>query len=98
MAAVLRNLITTVLLLIMATAGQATAKPVKILALGTSLTQGYGLPPGTEFPVQLQAALRKGGIEATVINAGVSGDTSAGSSSSVEPSSGRLAMASSSSA
>ena len=78
MAAVLRNLITTVLLLIMATAGQATAKPVKILALGTSLTQGYGLPPGTEFPVQLQAALRKGGIEATVINAGVSGDTSAG--------------------
>ena len=78
MAAVLRNLITTVLLLIMATAGQAAAQPVKILALGTSLTQGYGLPPGTEFPVQLQAALRKGGIEATVINAGVSGDTSAG--------------------
>ena len=72
------NLISTVLLLIMATAGQAEAKPVKILALGTSLTQGYGLPPGTEFPVQLQAALKRDGIEAVVINAGVSGDTSAG--------------------
>jgi acyl-CoA thioesterase-1 len=72
------NLISTVLLLIMATAGQATAKPVKILALGTSLTQGYGLPPGTEFTVQLQAALKQAGIDAVVINAGVSGDTSAG--------------------
>jgi len=72
------NLISTVLLLIMATAGQAEAKPVKILALGTSLTQGYGLPPGTEFTVQLQASLKRTGIEAVVINAGVSGDTSAG--------------------
>jgi acyl-CoA thioesterase-1 len=54
------------------------ARPIKIMALGTSLTQGYGLPPGTEFSVQLQAALKKKGIDATVINAGVSGDTSAG--------------------
>lgn len=53
------------------------SRPVKILALGTSLTQGYGLPPGTEIPVQLQAALKSAGINATVINAGVSGDTSA---------------------
>jgi acyl-CoA thioesterase-1 len=54
------------------------AQPVKILALGSSLTQGYGLPPGTEFPVQLQAALKKAGIDAVVTNAGVSADTSAG--------------------
>lgn len=54
------------------------AGPVKILAMGTSLTQGYGLPPGTEFPAVLQAALKKAGIAASVINAGVSGDTSAG--------------------
>jgi len=54
------------------------AAPVKILALGSSLTQGYGLPPGTEFTVQLQAALKKAGIDAVVTNAGVSGDTSAG--------------------
>jgi acyl-CoA thioesterase-1 len=57
-------------------AGPALAAPVKILALGTSLTQGYGLPPGTEFPVQLQAALKAAKIDAVVTNAGVSGDTS----------------------
>jgi acyl-CoA thioesterase-1 len=56
----------------------AWAAPVKILALGTSLTQGYGLPPGTEIPAVLQTELKKKGIDATVINAGVSGDTSAG--------------------
>jgi acyl-CoA thioesterase-1 len=56
----------------------AHAAPVKILALGTSLTQGYGLPPGTEFPVVLEAKLRAAGIDAKVINAGVSGDTSTG--------------------
>jgi len=57
--------------------GPALAAPVKILALGTSLTQGYGLPPGTEFPVRLQAALKAAKIDAVVTNAGVSGDTSA---------------------
>ena len=56
----------------------AVAAPVRILALGTSLTQGYGLPPGTEFTTVLQNALKKNGIDAVVINAGVSGDTSAG--------------------
>jgi acyl-CoA thioesterase-1 len=67
-----------VLLLFMAGAGRAAAPPVKILALGSSLTQGYGLPPGTEFTVQLQAALKQAGIDAVVTNAGVSADTSAG--------------------
>ena len=73
-----KTLLSTVLLTIMAVAGPAIAAPVKILALGSSLTQGYGLPPGTEFTVQLQAALKKAGVDATVTNAGVSGDTSAG--------------------
>jgi acyl-CoA thioesterase-1 len=59
-------------------AAPAWAAPVKILAIGTSLTQGYGLPPGTEIPAVLQAQLKARGIDATVINAGVSGDTSAG--------------------
>jgi acyl-CoA thioesterase-1 len=59
-------------------AAPAWAAPVKIVALGTSLTQGYGLPPGTEIPAVLQDALKAKGIDATVINAGVSGDTSAG--------------------
>jgi acyl-CoA thioesterase-1 len=75
----LSTLITTILVItIMAGAGPALAAPIKILALGSSLTQGYGLPPGTEFPVQLQAALKKDGIDAVVTNAGVSADTSAG--------------------
>jgi acyl-CoA thioesterase-1 len=73
-----KTLLSTVLLLIMAGVGQALAAPVKILALGSSLTQGYGLPPGTEFTVQLQAALKQSGIDAVVTNAGVSADTSAG--------------------
>lgn len=58
-------------------ASSASARPLKIVALGTSLTQGYGLPPGTEFTTQLQEALQKQGIDAQVVNAGVSGDTTA---------------------
>jgi acyl-CoA thioesterase-1 len=73
-----KTLLSIVLLSIMAGAGQACAETVKILALGSSLTQGYGLPPGTEFTVQLQKALKQTGVDAAVINAGVSGDTSAG--------------------
>ncbi|HEY3778451.1 MAG TPA: arylesterase [Rhizomicrobium sp.] len=53
------------------------APPLKILMFGTSLTQGLGLPPGTELPAVLQQRLAAAGIAAKVINAGVSGDTSA---------------------
>jgi acyl-CoA thioesterase I len=78
-----KALLSTVLLaacclVIAAAGGPVLAAPMKILALGTSLTQGYGLPPGTEFTVQLQAALKRDGIDAVVSNAGVSGDTTAG--------------------
>ena len=73
-----KNLSSIVLFLLLAGAGAVSAAPVKILALGSSLTQGYGLPPGAEFTTQLQAALKHDGIDAEVINAGVSGDTSAG--------------------
>jgi acyl-CoA thioesterase I len=55
----------------------ADCAPVKILAMGTSLTQGYGLPPGTELTTVLQEKLKSAGVDATIINAGVSGDTSA---------------------
>lgn len=54
----------------------AQAAPLKILAFGTSLTEGYGLPPGTEFTTVLERRLKQTGIDASVINAGVSGDTS----------------------
>jgi acyl-CoA thioesterase-1 len=57
---------------------QAADAPIRVLALGDSLTQGYGLPPGTDFPTKLQQALKARGLDVTVINAGVSGDTSAG--------------------
>ncbi len=56
----------------------AAGQPIRILALGDSLTQGYGLPPGDDFPNVLQQALKVRGLAVTVINAGVSGDTSAG--------------------
>ncbi|MDO6413538.1 arylesterase [Sphingomonas sp. BIUV-7] len=48
-----------------------------ILALGDSLYAGYGLQRGEDLPDAIQAKLRAAGINATVINSGVSGDTSA---------------------
>lgn len=48
-----------------------------ILAFGDSLTAGYALPAADSFAAQLERALRGQGIQATVHNAGVSGDTSA---------------------
>jgi acyl-CoA thioesterase-1 len=56
----------------------AHAAPTKILALGTSLTQGLGVPPGLDLTAVLQARLKASGLDVNVINAGVSGDTSAG--------------------
>lgn len=50
----------------------------RILALGDSLTAGYGLPAEASFPAQLERALKARGHDVRVINAGVSGDTSAG--------------------
>lgn len=64
-------------LLMLASPATAGERPA-VLALGDSLTAGYGLPPGEAFPDQLQAALRGEGIDVTMINGGVSGDTSAG--------------------
>jgi acyl-CoA thioesterase-1 len=58
--------------------------PVKVLALGDSLTAGYGLKQGEGFADQLQAAFRKMGRPVTVINGGVSGDTSAGGLSRID--------------
>ena len=53
----------------------AVKAPVKIVALGDSLTAGYGLADKDGFVPQLQAALTAKGIAADVQNAGVSGDT-----------------------
>jgi acyl-CoA thioesterase I len=59
-------------------AGPAWAQPVTIAALGDSLTQGYGLPADQGFVPRLQAWLDDNGVEAVLVNAGVSGDTTAG--------------------
>jgi len=55
----------------------SAGRPVKIVALGDSLTAGLGLPADAAFPARLQRALAQKGIAAEVINAGVSGDTTA---------------------
>jgi acyl-CoA thioesterase-1 len=53
----------------------AAAKPIKIVALGDSLTAGYMLPADAAFPAVLEKALRRAGYDVSVVNAGVSGDT-----------------------
>jgi acyl-CoA thioesterase-1 len=49
----------------------------RILAFGDSLFAGYGLENGESYPARLEAALRARGVNARVVNAGVSGDTTA---------------------
>ncbi len=68
------------LFLSVALAGAALAqgRPLKLVALGDSLTAGYNLPAAAAFPAQLERALRARGRNVTVENAGVSGDTAQG--------------------
>jgi acyl-CoA thioesterase-1 len=57
----------------------ATAeKPIRIVALGDSLTAGLGLAAKDAFPAKLQKALADKGVDVTIANAGVSGDTTSG--------------------
>jgi acyl-CoA thioesterase-1 len=56
----------------------ANAEAVTVFALGDSLTAGYGLPESDGLVPQLNAWLAAKGAEITVLNGGVSGDTSAG--------------------
>ena len=58
--------------------------PFVVLVLGDSLTAGYGLEQDESFPVQLEARLRSAGYDVNVINAGVSGDTTAGGLARIE--------------
>lgn len=57
------------------------ADTIRILGFGDSLMAGYGLPDEDAFPTRLEAALREAGHDVEVINAGVSGDTTAGGAS-----------------
>lgn len=51
------------------------ARPIKIVALGDSLTACYLLPADAAFPAALETALRRAGFRVSIVNAGVSGDT-----------------------
>ena len=53
------------------------ADQVTVLALGDSLFAGYGLGPGESYPAHLEAALKARGTPVRIVNAGVSGDTTA---------------------
>jgi acyl-CoA thioesterase I len=73
-----RQIFFAALALVFALSGAAVARPLRIVALGDSLTAGYGLPADAAFPVRLQAALKARGFDVEMVNGGVSGDTSAG--------------------
>ncbi|PTQ73367.1 arylesterase [Celeribacter persicus] len=62
----------------------ASADPLRIAALGDSLTQGYGLIAQDGFTGQLQSWLDAHDVDAVIVNAGVSGDTTAGGLSRVD--------------
>lgn len=74
---VLRQPVRTLMLAMVAAlaATAAQAAPVRILVFGDSLVAGLGLPQDEGFVPQLQAALDAKGIDAKLINGGVSGDT-----------------------
>lgn len=58
--------------------GAAQAQALRIAMLGDSLTAGYGLPPQEALPVKLEKALKAAGRDVSIMNHGVSGDTTAG--------------------
>jgi acyl-CoA thioesterase-1 len=62
----------------LAVSALAADEPVRIVALGDSLTAGYNLPASAAFPVRLEQALAAKGHAVKVANAGVSGDTASG--------------------
>ncbi len=78
LAWVVFNIALLALLVIAAFPAVAAEKPVRILMLGDSLTSGHGLIKGESIPDRLQEALRMAAPGNRVLNAGVSGDTTAG--------------------
>jgi acyl-CoA thioesterase-1 len=62
----------------MALPARVAAAPFRLLVLGDSIGAGYGLPPGQSFPARLDADLKAAGRDVEMLDASVSGDTSAG--------------------
>jgi acyl-CoA thioesterase-1 len=65
-------------LFILGTVVPARAAPIRLLVLGDSLTAGYGLAHEEAFQAQLAAALHARGHDVALLDAAVSGDTTAG--------------------
>ena len=78
MARAIRNVTIAFLMLIGLFCGPSLAAKINLVALGDSLTAGYGLPPEQGFVPQMQAWLVAQGADVAISNAGVSGDTTAG--------------------
>jgi acyl-CoA thioesterase-1 len=73
------------LLFILASFASAeTVVPPRVVFLGDSLTAGYQLPKERAYPALVQAKVREAGLAWDVVNAGISGDTSAGALRRVE--------------
>jgi len=75
-----RALVQTSMAILMVASIESVAadRPVRIVALGDSLTAGLGLPAQDAFPAKLEQALRAKGLNVEIVNAGVSGDTASG--------------------
>jgi len=74
----MRFLVASALLSVLAFAGTVHAAERIVVAFGDSLTAGLGVMPDDSYPAQLQARLRAEGYAYRVVNAGASGDTTAG--------------------
>jgi acyl-CoA thioesterase-1 len=72
------SLVAAALVIMLASTAPAVAHVPVVLDFGDSLTAGYGLMPDQAFPARLEEWLRTHGVPARVVNAGVSGDTTAG--------------------
>ena len=72
------------LLIVLLTAFSAPLPPKTILFFGDSLTAGYGLSPEEAFPALIEKELNKSEKKVKVVNAGLSGETSAGGVSRID--------------
>ncbi len=59
------------------TTAKAAAAPKTVVVLGDSIAAGYGVEPSEAYPALLQEKITSAGLDFTVVNAGVSGDTTA---------------------
>jgi acyl-CoA thioesterase-1 len=66
------------LALMLAGGTSAQSAKIRVVALGASNTEGFGVSSWEAYPARLQALLQARGIDAEVVNAGMSGDTTGG--------------------